>query len=734
MLLEDQTREVITNTSNSHEFTIQNNAKMFQILSDKIYTYKPAAIVREISCNAYDAHIEAGIPNAPFRVVLPNSLHEYFEIEDFGVGLDEQQVYEVYTSYGASTKNNSNDVIGAFGLGSKTPFSYTTSFTIQTRKDGVEYLFNAYIGQNGAPTCSLLRKRDTDERNGVKIKIPVKSHHYDLFRRECEFILSFFPTRPEVVGDELFEFDFNEQVVKDLHDGKTVVENIDHVSSELYGNNRIYAMMGTVCYPVQMHDISSKVSPVKRQYLEEVVLKGRYGTAIFLNFPIGDLDVTASREALSIEEGKKTQTNLVKAFEDHIKDLMKEDEEAINNCTHPIQALSYLQEKYGDILHFVSNAFEFKGESLGQIAQKKYRSPYKELYFLCEQKYFWQNNTPTRLARIGGHAMSKYDHIILTARDKKTKGYVKYARELAKDNKGKIVVSTDNKVWTQHKIDRYTQFIGKDSIEVIYLEDIKETKSKPVGPSDRGTSNLPKKKKHEVTARSFWFKDCNAVYKQQERIDVDELRDLGYDVLYIEPSCSGDKDFITFRLDGLGVTVTDMMFGDITALTGKPMRLILSNQRNMKSIKDNEIQSLNDFMQDLVDNQKDTIEQYAKLCSNFEFIGHRVYIKDSPVLQYCLDAGSPLVSQEIYDLYELAQENMHLKSTSMYTNLFSRLLSQSTPKLDLGDTIAKCKEQYPMLKYISYGYSALVDDEKSKDCIDYIQSIDNEMKPTKKVA
>jgi DNA topoisomerase VI subunit B len=107
---------------------------------------------------------------------LPTPLDPKFVVGDFGVGLSEEQVYSVYTTYFESTKTENNDVIGALGLGSKTPFSYTGSFSITARKDGVEAVFTASIGESGEPEVVKLYSRPWTGSNGVKITVDVSNH------------------------------------------------------------------------------------------------------------------------------------------------------------------------------------------------------------------------------------------------------------------------------------------------------------------------------------------------------------------------------------------------------------------------------------------------------------------------------------------------------------------------------------------------------------------------------
>src|SRR5690606_31328773 len=130
---------------------------------------------------------------------LPSEHHPYFEVEDFGVGLNHEEMIEIYTVYGLSTKTNSKNEIGALGIGSKSPFCYAKTFSVIARKDGVERLYNCYIGSDGNPKLNKLHERSTQEGSGVKIIVPVTStSDYQKFINESRFILSFFDPLPEI--------------------------------------------------------------------------------------------------------------------------------------------------------------------------------------------------------------------------------------------------------------------------------------------------------------------------------------------------------------------------------------------------------------------------------------------------------------------------------------------------------------------------------------------------------
>ena len=65
-------------------FTIRNSPAAFEILSAGIYTDGIAAVIRELSCNAFDAHVEAGKADEPFEIHLPNKLEPWLSIKDNG--------------------------------------------------------------------------------------------------------------------------------------------------------------------------------------------------------------------------------------------------------------------------------------------------------------------------------------------------------------------------------------------------------------------------------------------------------------------------------------------------------------------------------------------------------------------------------------------------------------------------------------------------------------------------
>ena len=196
-----QDQPIVSNVGEIGEFRIRNSAKAFNILSSGLYANKVKAIIRELSCNAVDSHVAAGKQNTPFDVHLPNQLEPHFSIRDYGTGWNYEQVTSIYTTYFESTKTNSNDFIGALGLGSKSPFSYTDNFTVTAIKDGRKGIYTAFINEQGVPSIALMMEEQTTDPSGVEVKFSVNDRYdFSKFRDEARAVYKWFKLQPVVSG------------------------------------------------------------------------------------------------------------------------------------------------------------------------------------------------------------------------------------------------------------------------------------------------------------------------------------------------------------------------------------------------------------------------------------------------------------------------------------------------------------------------------------------------------
>jgi hypothetical protein len=275
-----QDQAILSNVGEIGEFRIRNSAKAFNILSSGLYANKVRAIIRELSCNAVDSHVAAGKTETPFDVHLPNQLEPWFSIRDYGTGLSHEQVTNIYTTYFESTKTNSNDFIGALGLGSKSPFSYTDNFTVTAIKDGTKGIYSAFINDSGVPSIAKMGEETTEEPAGVEIKFSV-SDRYDFskFQDEARVVYTYFKLRPVIDGVSNFQF-------RDVgYDTKDIIPGVHSYTQ----GGRSVAVMGNIAYPIEIPNADQSLGD----------LRGLLNCGLEIHFAIGELDFQASREGLS---------------------------------------------------------------------------------------------------------------------------------------------------------------------------------------------------------------------------------------------------------------------------------------------------------------------------------------------------------------------------------------------------------------------------------------------------
>ena len=334
-------------------FGMKVNEKAFTILISGIYQHKIKAIVRELSTNAWDSHKQAK-NLVPYDVHLPTIKKPVFYIRDYGVGLDQTELEEIYFNFFASTKEDSNEYTGFIGIGSKVPLCYNTkSFNVESYKNGTQYIYSCFIGSNNVPDYKLEYVGPTTEKNGMKIQVAVNPSDIYEFESCAKQVYCWFQVKPNFVSDRKPNVELvlreNNNVFK-IHEGTDTV-----------------AVMGNIAYPVvKCHGLN------KYDFL--------LNRGIVLDFDIGDIEFNAAREGL--EYTPKTIKKLADKFETVI-DFVKRDVEAkIQSAVSPVAAIKEfysLRSKY-DMFGILSNIseIEYQGKKykLGEKIQKKHTSYY----------------------------------------------------------------------------------------------------------------------------------------------------------------------------------------------------------------------------------------------------------------------------------------------------------------------------------------------------------------------
>tara|TARA_R110000751_G_scaffold263059_2_gene362380 strand:+ start:1671 stop:4007 length:2337 start_codon:yes stop_codon:yes gene_type:complete len=320
----------------SKAYSFEMNAHMASMLSDKLYSNKPEAVVRELSCNAWDSHIMAGNED-PITVHLPTSIEPWLSIEDFGLGLHHNDMMDIYTSYGTSTKRTSNKVTGTFGLGTKVFFAYTDQATVTSTYEGVRTIYSCYKDKDGMPHITTMGtpQHDTQLRNGLKVYIGVLPGDMEAFKTAAESVFRRFDPRPVITGSSC---DIKEY--ESVLDGSGWLLRKEADEYGGYGRQResrkSYAVQGNVAYNISYDEMGPHIS-------ESSSIHFMLELPIDIVFKIGELDVASSREELSYN--KQTIEAIISRYQeiyDELNTTLIPD--LFGKCTNKWDASSTLNE------------------------------------------------------------------------------------------------------------------------------------------------------------------------------------------------------------------------------------------------------------------------------------------------------------------------------------------------------------------------------------------------------
>ena len=173
-----------------------DTAHIMSILRD-MYSDRVLAVLREYSANAWDAHNEFGKGTLPILVTLPMDEDPNLKIRDYGPGLSVDGVLTVYNQYGLSSKRGTNLAVGQLGIGSKSAFCYSDSFTITSHHGGMKRIFIAVIDQSNMGKIDLVHE-EVSEETGIEIQIAVKPGDIHEFHRKARELFRHYRVRPTI--------------------------------------------------------------------------------------------------------------------------------------------------------------------------------------------------------------------------------------------------------------------------------------------------------------------------------------------------------------------------------------------------------------------------------------------------------------------------------------------------------------------------------------------------------
>jgi len=249
MILEKQTESNVLLEGQSQEsigmsLDLDSAQILMQMLSKNLYSDDIGSAIRECASNALDSHRRAGV-DTPIIVSFKSSTDYNYEfcVEDFGIGLDADDVRNIISKYGKSTKRDSNTELGMMGLGFKAPLAYSSSFYFVCRKNGMERKYMMYEGED-TNTIDLLYETETTEANGVKIIIPVKYSDRWQFQKKIKEQLCYFES-------VYFDVPDDSSITNDF-----VISRHTHFQfSEMSTDDKLHICLDNVYYPLDFEKL-----------------------------------------------------------------------------------------------------------------------------------------------------------------------------------------------------------------------------------------------------------------------------------------------------------------------------------------------------------------------------------------------------------------------------------------------------------------------------------------------
>ena len=333
MKLSTNTTNYSTTINKSADFGIEDSdlSHIMGILRSQIYSDKLLAVIREYSTNAVDANTEAGI-TAPISIVLPTLEDPVLSFRDFGHGLSDEEVCNLYVKYGASTKRSSNDYTGCLGIGCKAGFAYGDSFQVISYTKSHVTTWLARIDESQRGTISMLNKQpNTNRATGTDVRVTIRKSDIDTCVTKAKEFFKYWQIQPHcnIELDKL-------NIIESTDDWAIQTDKNGHYQyARNYGGANL--VMGNIRYPIDHNQLNIN---------NDAGLLAQ-SNSVIIYAPLGAVDIAANRE--SLEYTDRTRNAIVAMTNNMHLDLISRTSKHVAAQPSRIKA-SIAADKYASLL------------------------------------------------------------------------------------------------------------------------------------------------------------------------------------------------------------------------------------------------------------------------------------------------------------------------------------------------------------------------------------------------
>jgi len=211
------------------------------------YSNPLLATIREIVANALDV-----TKSKKVEIQLPTKIEPNFIVRDYGCGLSEEDMLGLYTKYGKSTKRDSNNAIGGFGIGRFAPLSYTDSFIVRSVHKGHKHSYIIRVDEHDDTIVSQIESTSSSESDGIYVQVGIKkediSEFFKIFKKTLWYRKDAIKLLNESWGETSMGKPQESNEIFDLYSENRYWEDKSH-----YGDQP-YVLMGGIPYKVNTND------------------------------------------------------------------------------------------------------------------------------------------------------------------------------------------------------------------------------------------------------------------------------------------------------------------------------------------------------------------------------------------------------------------------------------------------------------------------------------------------
>lgn len=288
--------------------------KILGYMRDNIYSDKILAVIREYNCNANDEHTKFKISTPVLTGVRKGECGHEFFVRDFAKGLSDSGIRDIYAMSGESTKDDSNDEIGGFGIGAKSGLSYgSKTFFVHSYYEGVKttYCFTLGTNEDGQECGSVCDMgRESTKETGIEVVVPIEEKDLHTF---CNKIMTFVTLSPHNIEADILG-------MKTCSDSTVFTKKIKEYTLRLVPTNkegRLLLQMGGITYS----DLGT---------FDHKGAKIRKGFSLIVDIPIGKCSIALNRESFEVSDRNEKVISEIKEI---LNTLSEEDLNQFKNKT-----------------------------------------------------------------------------------------------------------------------------------------------------------------------------------------------------------------------------------------------------------------------------------------------------------------------------------------------------------------------------------------------------------------